>query len=170
MNRTRDNHFASKNESGAGDPEDTLRLIANLPSPKGLEERVKDALRTGSGSANVVSWPTELIGGRVWGNNPWARGAAAAAIVVVVAGGSWGVFSRVQPTAAPKAIALPHVQTSGGFSNAGAMRTPQTLNGPQVKNPVTGATKQAPTAKAAGGSALRNPKRSKTHAVREPAQ
>jgi len=169
MNSTRDDHFASKNGSGAGDPENTLRVIANLPAPQGLEERVKGALRMKSGTAQVLFWPTELMSGRGWTNNSWARGAAAAAIVFVVAGGSWGVFSRVQPAQTPKAIALPHVQTSGGFSNAGAMRTPQTLNGPQVKRPVTGATKHAQTSNGADHSALRHPTSGKTHAVRRPA-
>jgi hypothetical protein len=45
--------------------------------------------------------------------------------------GGWGVYSRVQPAQSPKVIAMPQrVNTPGGFSNAGAMRTPQTLNGP----------------------------------------
>jgi hypothetical protein len=122
-------------------------------------------LRPGFGKGQVLPWPAQLMSARNWTNTPWARGAAAAAIVFVVAGGSWGVFSRVQPAPAPKAIALPHVQTSGGFSNAGAMRTPQTLSGPQVKRPVTGSTKQAQTPHAAGHPAVRQPARGKTHAA-----
>ena len=75
-----------------------------------------------------------------------ARAAAAAAIVFVVAGGGWGVYSRVQPAQSPKVIAMPQrVNTPGGFSNAGAMRTPQTLNGPILAHPLTAAPKQGDT-------------------------
>jgi hypothetical protein len=63
------------------------------------------------------------------------RSAAAAAIVLVVAGGGWGIYTRVQPA---KGIAAPpHVAAPVGFSSSGAMRTPNTLNGPVVKHPVT---------------------------------
>lgn len=155
MNPPQGNHFASKNGPGSGDPGDTLRLIANLPPPEGLEERVKSKLRVKADADQVLPWPTDLMGGRNWSNNLWARGAAAAAIVFVVAGGSWGVYSRVQPASAPKAIALPHVQTSGGFSTAGAMRTPQTLNGPQVKRPATSATKKPQAASSGSKPAVR---------------
>ena len=65
------------------------------------------------------------------------RGAAAAAIVFVVVGGGWGVYLRVQPVQAPKVIAMPRVSAGGGFSSAGAMRTPQTLNGPVLVTPAT---------------------------------
>jgi hypothetical protein len=73
------------------------------------------------------------------------RSAAAAAIVFVVAGGGWGIYSRVQPALLSGARAVPvHVASPGaGFSSAGAMRTPQTLNGPVVPAP-------AATAKPAG--------------------
>jgi hypothetical protein len=61
------------------------------------------------------------------------RSAAAAAIVFVVVGGGWGVYSRVQQPQAAKVITMPaRVAAPGGFSNAGAMRTPNTLNGPVV--------------------------------------
>jgi hypothetical protein len=61
------------------------------------------------------------------------RGAAAAAIVFVVAGGGWGIYSRVQPTPSARVIVMPvRTGVAGGFSNAGAMRTPQTLKGPVV--------------------------------------
>jgi hypothetical protein len=73
------------------------------------------------------------------------RSAAAAAIVFVVAGGGWGIYSRVLPGQPARVIAQPpHGPSSGGFSSAGAMRTPQTLNGPVVAHP---ATAQPPKAK-----------------------
>ena len=71
------------------------------------------------------------------------RAAAAAAIVFVVVGGGWGVYSRVQPPAQSKVIVMPQrVNGAGGFSSAGAMRTPQTLNGPVLAHPVTTMPKQ----------------------------
>ncbi|MGB7546973.1 MAG: hypothetical protein WBM14_04420, partial [Terracidiphilus sp.] len=76
-----------------------------------------------------------------------ARGAAAAAIVFVVAGGGWGVYSRVQPAQATKVIAMPRVAAPSGFSSAGAMRTPQTLNGPVLAHPLSAATKQTDASK-----------------------
>jgi hypothetical protein len=111
----------------AGEAEATLRVIAGLPAPAGLEDRVKARLeRQPAGSlARVLEWPA-----RSWVRSALARGAAAAAIVAVVAGGSWGVYSRVQPRQAP--IAIPHVGGAGGFSSANAVRTPKTLDVPTV--------------------------------------
>lgn len=106
----------------------TLRLVANLPAPAGLEDRVHSALRHAPRAARILEWPS---GFRT--DSAWMRSAAAAAIAVVVVGGGWGVYSRVQPA---RVIAMPsHVGAPGGFSSAGAMRTPQTLNGPVIKHP-----------------------------------
>jgi hypothetical protein len=116
--------------------EETLRLLASLPAPDGLEERVETGLkaapRAATGKARILRWPaTRCL------ENSWARAAAAAAIVAVVVGGGWGICSLVQPSQPARAIAAPPrvVAPSGGFSNAGAMRTPQTLNGPIVAPP-----------------------------------
>ena len=132
--------------SGPGTGEETLRLIASLPSPEGLNDRVHAALRVahdkglqrpvaGAGIENrgrVLAWPSAL--------NPqssWMRTAAAAAIVFVVAGGGWGVYTRIEQGQPAKVIVMPsRMPASGGFSNAGAMRTPQTLPGPTVLQPV----------------------------------
>jgi hypothetical protein len=74
----------------------------------------------------------------------WMRTAAAAAIVVAVAGGGWSVYSRVEPPQPAKVIMMPAAgPASGGFSSAGAMRTPTTLNAPVLKHPV-----KKPSAKA----------------------
>ena len=77
------------------------------------------------------------------------RTAAAAAIVFVVAGGGWGVYTHVQnvqQSQPAKVIVVPRGLQPGGFSGAGAMRTPQTLPGPTVTLPVK------PTARAAQGN------------------
>lgn len=126
MNSSEQNSIAGA--SGSGEFDETLRLIARLAPPEGLEERVKAGLRTAPASrqARVLAWPTAL---RL--ETAWMRSAAAAAIVAVVIGGSWGIYSRVQPNQPANAIATPpRVSTHSGFSSAGAMRTPQTLNGP----------------------------------------
>jgi hypothetical protein len=125
------NAFGSTSSSApqaARDAEATLRLIAGLPAPEGLEERVIAGLRSGPRSGRVLSWPRLL--------NPTEsllRSAAAAAIVFVVVGGGWGVYSRVQPISA--IMAPPSTGTAGAFSNAGAVRVPQTVPAPVVIQP-----------------------------------
>jgi len=118
------------------EPEETLRMVAALPAPAGLEERIHAALEAAPASPKILAWPAQ--GGAL---RSWMRGAAAAAIVGVVAGGGWAIYSRVQPAAGPKMVELPRVTGSGGFSSAGAMRTPQTLSAPAVAQP---AAPQAP--------------------------
>jgi hypothetical protein len=108
----------------------TLRLIASLPAPEGLAERVRGGLHAGTlrEGARVLNWPMTARAGIVW-----LRGAAAAAIVCVVAGGAWWISAKA-PAAGGSAGAAPvHVRPAGGFSNASAMHTPDTLNGPVLK-------------------------------------
>lgn len=108
----------------------TLRLIASLPAPEGLAERVRGGLHAGTlrEGARVLNWPMTARAGIVW-----LRGAAAAAIVCVVAGGAWWISAKA-PAAGGSAVAVPvHVRQAGGFSNASAMHTPDTLNGPVLK-------------------------------------
>ena len=124
----------SKN-SGADEVEETLRLIAHLPAPEGLEDRVQAGLRVAPRSARILAWPGPLpvAGG-------WLRAAAAAAIVFVVAGGGWGIYSRVQPGQPAPAVAGPRVAGPGQFSTGQAVRRPQTLVGPVVSTPAPAAT------------------------------
>lgn len=119
--------------------EETLRLIASLPAPTGLEDRVHAALRSARRSGRLLAWPKPLKPQSDWLIRDWARTAAAAAIVFVVAGGGWGVYTHVQnpQQGQPvKVIVMPRAFEPGGFSGAGAMRTPQTLPGPTVISPV----------------------------------
>ena len=136
------NPFASDSVSGIepSSVEDTLRLIASLPAPVGLEDRIQAGLRASQLSqphkARVLAWPAALRPGRNWMHSAVVRSAAAAAIVMVVAGGGWGIYSRVQPRPTAKMIVpAPRPAVSGGFSSGGAMRTPQTLNGPVLNHP-----------------------------------
>jgi hypothetical protein len=126
MNRQPDNNIGLGGVA-MGEAETTLRLIARLPAPDGLEDRVKEGLSRAP-SRRIAAWPLSASHG--WMQSSWIRGAAAAAIVALVAGGSWEVYSRVQPSQAR--IAIPHVGGSGGFSSANAMRTPKTLDVPTV--------------------------------------
>ncbi len=132
--------------------EDTLRLIARLPAPEGLTDRVQDGLRHAPQTAHVLKWrrPVRLNGG--WIQSTMARGAAAAAIVCVVAGGGWQIYSRVQPAPAANVVAMPtRVAPAGnGFSQAGAKRVPQTLEGPVLTHPVAGNTEPKVVDKAPG--------------------
>ena len=137
--------------SVCGSAEETLRLIARLPAPEGLEERVRGRLRTaprtGLGTGRILHWPAALSPSSGLAGS-WMRGAAAAAIVCVVAGGGWGIYSRVAPAAPAKVVVMPpRVGAGEGFSSAGAMRTPETLNGPVLLHPVTGAAAARPAAK-----------------------
>ncbi len=127
MNRT------THNPNGSGTAEETLRLIAKLPSPEGLEGRVHEALRRAPQTGRILAWPAARRP-----QSGWMRTAAAAAIVFVVAGGGWGVYSRVERGQLAKTAVLPHVPAAGGFQSAGAMRTPQTLIGPVVTHPEPG--------------------------------
>jgi hypothetical protein len=143
----------------SGGFEETLRLIARLSAPEGLEERVRAGLRAATltelPKTRILRWPVAL---RL--DNDWMRAAAAAAIVAVVVGGGWGISSRFQPAQPSSAIAVP-LRGAGqtGFSSAGAMRTPQTLNGPIVAHPAALVTQPAkPAAKHATKTPVRQVK------------
>ena len=117
-------------DSSPGSAEETLRIIATLPAPEGLAERVHAGLRAAPPrtSTIVVPWPSVF---RPQGN--FVRGAAAAAIVCIVAGGGWRIYSHIPPPAggvAPNLMVMPQRPASGGFGAANARHVPQTLEGP----------------------------------------
>jgi hypothetical protein len=122
----------AERECASVSAEETLRLLARLSAPEGLEDRVMASLKTAPRSARVLHWP-ELF----QPTTGWMRGAAAAAIVFVVAGGGWGIVAHVEPGQPARAIATPtRTGGAGGFSSAGAIRKPETLNGPMLTTPV----------------------------------
>jgi hypothetical protein len=133
----------------AGDAEATLRMIARLPAPEDLENRVfaslnaaPDSGRVDSGrrsTGRVLAWPVR----DGWARAEWMRGAAAAAIVFLVAGGGYGIYSRVQPV---QGVAGPRV---GEFGGSGAVVRPKTLQGPAIVRPAVPAVSLAPKTKAA---------------------
>jgi hypothetical protein len=129
MNSNPHNSMDSANTNSG---EETLRLIANLPSPEGLEERVHKSLRAAPRAGRVLAWPAGMRS-RVSLTSNAFRTAAAAAIVFVVVGGGWGVYSRVQQVQNGRVVVMPARMTNtGGFSGAGAIRTPETLPGPKI--------------------------------------
>ena len=132
--------------------EDTLRLIAGLPAPEGLADRVNVRLRNAPRTAGLFHWPMVPIM-RFRFQAPVLRGAAAAAIVCVVAGGGWQICSRVPSTTAANQWTEPaRVGNSGSFSNAGAMRTPDSLDRPVLTHAITAAPNDDPGSKADSGS------------------
>jgi hypothetical protein len=155
---------------GAEEAEATLRLIAGLPAPDGLEDRVKAALRAAPRTGRVLHWPAAPVQNQGWLGSALVRSAAAAAIVFVVAGGGWSIYSRVQPARTPQAVAMPHVATPGGFSSAGAMRTPQTLNGPLLKHPAIATPKRQPAARVTAHAAKKPAETGKAGSPRQAAK
>jgi len=120
--------YSNTAAQAAHNTDTTLRLIASLSAPEGLEQRVITGIHSAPRSGRVLGWPRLFHP-----TENWLRSAAAAAIVFVVIGGGWGVYSRVQPISA---VATPPPAGAGGaFSNAGAVRVPQTLPAPAVAQP-----------------------------------
>ncbi len=133
--------WAEHEGTGLGEAEKTLRVIAALPAPDGLAERVQGRLREAPKRARVLSWPGTVMRSALW------RGAAAAAIVCVAAGGAWGVYRQVAPAMAARNTAPQvRVRPEGGFANAGAMRTPDSVlktEAPRLEAPRVDAQKTA---------------------------
>src|SRR4051812_11876331 len=102
----------SRDSYGPG--EETLRLIATLPAPEGLADRMKAGLRATPASRRILMWPRPLAPAVGWMYSRVARGAAAAAIVCLVAGGGWGIYSHVQPESGAGVIAMPVPGTPSG--------------------------------------------------------
>src|ERR1700739_759804 len=129
-------HNDPDRSAGLTDAEKTLRVIATLPAPEGIEERVKSGLHAAPRQGSVISWPPMAANGARWTQLAALRAAAAAAIVVVVAGGAWEVYAHIRVAPEPAAVAAPeHLGGTGGLSTAGAVRKPQTLEGPVVAVP-----------------------------------
>lgn len=109
--------------------EETLRLLVNMPVPAGLAARVQ-AKVDAAPSRRFFDWRGRIAAPR----SNWMRSLAAAAIMILVVGGGWQISSRMHaPAPASGAINGPNRPASGGFSSAGAMRTPQTLNRQAIK-------------------------------------
>lgn len=134
----------------AASAEATLRLIASLPAPEGLEDRLKSGLRSTPHRAQLFAVPGAPFR---FMHSPAVRGAAAAAIVCVVAGGGWQVYSHVQTTPSSRVTAVPaRAGAPGGFSTAGAMRIPNTVNGPTLTHTMAPPSPGVSSGKAPAGA------------------
>lgn len=142
------------------DVERTLRLMASVPAPEGIESRVKARLGEASRAVERSGLLAFLPVPGEWLHSQWSRGFAAAAIVAIVAGSGWGVFSRVEPAQVENVMPVPQMHASGGFSTAGAMRTPQTLQGPVLSRPAAKPVK--PGDQEAKGTSFKTPKMDET--------
>lgn len=124
---------------------ETLRLLASVPAPRGLEARLLARIGEQTQPKRVLAWPLRTA----LAESAGMRAAAAAVLVAVLAGGGWGIVALTRP--AQQAGAARSTVRSGmggsGFSSAGAMRTPETLKGPAV--PMTVAAPPATTLVAA---------------------
>jgi len=140
--------------SGSADVDATLRLVATLPAPEGLEDRIHAKLRSAPRTGRILEWPAGMRSTGAWMRSTAMRSAAAAAIVFVVAGGGWGIYTRVQPS---RVIVMPaRVASPGGFSGASAMRTPQPFNAPKVSQPAQGKARIVPMPQRKSQSAPKN--------------
>lgn len=146
--RDSDAHRNPSDQAALASVDETLRLIAKLPAPTGLEDRVlvgvqarvqagwKAESQAGSRFGRVLLWPAQFKPQGGWMEGATMRATAAAAIVCVVLGGGWSIHARFQSAPLPTAISEPvRPAAPGGFSSAGAMHTPLTLNGPLVAIP-----------------------------------
>jgi hypothetical protein len=137
--------------------EAVLRQIAQVPAPPGLEERMQACLRQAPRRESLwqrcaVALFGDLLRESDWLHSGAMRAAAAVAVAAVVLGGGWGVTAHLGPAAFPQnARQGPVLTAPGGFSSAGAIRTPQTLQGPVVAAPA--AALKAPGQNAAGQKA-----------------
>jgi hypothetical protein len=143
-------------KGNAHSAEETLRVIASLPAPDGLVDRVQTRLRAAPRSGKVLTWPM-VLGPGGWMYNSAFRGAAAAAIVCVVVGGGWRIYSRVQPAASARVLVMPAAGPTRGFSIGGSVHTPDPRTGPVLTQqvvPVTqGSNMTAPVAGQPGTTA-----------------
>jgi hypothetical protein len=141
-------HNEISRKGTAGSAEETLRVIASLPPPDGLVDRVQTRLSKAPRTGSVLAWPMALGRGG-WVQSSAFRGAAAAAIVCVVVGGGWRIYSRVQPPASARILVMPSAGSSPsrGFSIGGSVHTPDPQIGPVLTHQV------APVASGSGMSA-----------------
>ncbi len=150
--------------TAADSGEETLRLIAALPAPEGLVDRVQTRLRTAPRSSRILAWPLAFAPGG-WGYGNAVRGAAAAAIVCVVAGGGWRVYSHVQPGPSARIMVMPTpAGPPRGFSIGGSVHTPDPVHGPVLTHQVT-----AVPVGTLAGEPVRNPRRATDPARKDPA-
>jgi hypothetical protein len=131
-----ENLYNPKGGSESGhEADETLRLLAALPPPFELTDRVHQRL-----SVERLT-PVRRGFWSLWMPAQRIQFAAAAVLVVAVAGSTWSIYHSHPHTGAQTgngATAVPPVaratqgSAAGGFGTAGAVRVPPTLNPIQV--------------------------------------
>lgn len=115
------------------EPEETLRLVAQLPSPDGLEDRVHQRLHVSQRHLPARGFWS------LWKPAQRLQYAAAAALVLALAGSVWKVYHPahgaivIQPAPQSGSPSTP----GSGFGTAGAERHPGTLAPIKVPPPPT---------------------------------
>jgi hypothetical protein len=125
------------------DAEETLRLVAAMPPPEGLTDRVH--AQVGHHLLGVARDSTERRGfWSLWMPVRRLQFAGAAVLVIAVAGSTWGVYHSKSGAA----VVRPGGATpaTGGFGSAGAVRVPPTLAPIQVPPWVSPAVHRKPNA------------------------
>jgi len=155
-----DQDFDKTNEGTRHDAEETLRLLAALPSPEALTSRVHARLQaTEAVPARRSFWSYWLPAQRF-------QFAGAAALALAVVGATWGVNHQHSPQGAANQTARPAAPAAitGGFGTAGTARVPPTLNPIKVppsphRKPGAGhtAAKQTPKPAVAPATVPTNP-------------
>jgi len=120
--------------------DETLHLLAQAEIPAGLEVRLKANLRKAASEprpAKVLSWPQSgnaAIANVASSAFGWHRAVAAIFLAAAILGCAWSVLWQQKTRSASIEQSHPMVRPlpAGGFSNAGAMRTPRTLEGPMA--------------------------------------
>jgi len=147
--------------------EEVLRRIATLPAPEGLEERVQARLE------KVLRSTPRRSAWRLWMEESLflysapLRAASAVTIAALVLGGGWMVARHTTPVGS--AMKPDSASATGGFSTAGAIRVPQTLQGPAV-NPSPEVQQNALCAKSMEKAGRQQAKCKTSPAVRIPDQ
>jgi hypothetical protein len=126
-------------ESGPDFGEDTLRILAALPPPEGMVDRVQARLQTAprfsTRFGGILPWPVSFA--PAWGYGGMARSAAAAAIVCLVAGGGWQIYSHVQTGPSAQILVMPAPSgPARGFSIGGSVHTPDPVRTPAPARPL----------------------------------
>jgi hypothetical protein len=144
-------NFASKIEA-----EETLRLIAQLPAPESLIDRIHARVRHQMAVENTT--PARRGFWSLWSPGQRLQFAGAAALVLAFAGSMWTI-NHTHPAGAPtssvpQAITPSQATPNSGFVGAKASRQPATLNpikvppAPKKKPSPKGLAKPSPVTKA----------------------
>ncbi|WP_263359999.1 hypothetical protein [Acidicapsa ligni] len=127
------NQESPQSDTRLTEAEHTLRLLANLPPPEGLTDRIHHRLRFAPEPRGMRFLNWRFLGQPAMG----LQFAGAALVLVALAGGSWSLYHRAghvqavvpqtgNSVSAPVNAPASPVESSG-FRNAGAVRVPPTL-------------------------------------------